>query len=239
MAKRMLSMVLAGILVLSVSSVSQAEDGLPMNPDTGKYESGEITAEGEYDPPTIKVEMSDTMTGRKLAINPYGLQVSLPGTMIGDPSQKEQLVNSVQTIKNKSEIALAVNATVQAKVVSPVSGSKLKPNIKMAAEPIDAATETSNSVFAFLNIKANTVQEPMLSEDIEYQNGDNQIVFATKAATKRAMVTLDSGNKAGGKNVASYKILGNVAMNPQIPWTPVDKVDFSIIFDFELRKNSD
>lgn len=225
MKKKILSLMMAGALVLSASSVSQAaeDNEIAMNPDTGKYEAAEITVNGEYNAPTIKVELSDT-TGKKVVINPYGLKVeSITGVAAAD--QTEKLVNKIETIENKStDVVLAVNATVSAKTVT-TTGSKLKPNIKLATAPL-AATDKSNSVFAYLDVEQGT---PTTISTAYAEANNNQVVFGTKAATKKNIVYLE---KSGTNVKASYKILGDVVADPTIPWTPADKLDFSIVFDF-------
>lgn len=215
MTKRMLSMVLAGALVLSISNVSQAA----VNPEDGKYS---ITVGSEVEVPTIEVELSDT-SARKIAINPYGLEANIAGTVSGSPEQHEQLVNKVESITNKSEVALAVNVTVQA---TPAQEGKAR----LATAPVQS-TEKANAIFAYLQLDVGD----SIDADKEYNSkNENQIVFATKEASKKEMVTLKDKSQADGKKV-SYKILGNVAANPAQMWTDADMVDFKIVFDFEPR----
>lgn len=220
MKKKILSIVMAGALVFSISSVSQAAE---ITKEDGKYAAGEITAEGEYEVPTISVTLSNT-TGKKIAINPYGLAANIAGTVSGAPEQYEQLVNKVETVTNDSEVALAVNATVKA---TPKEGSKA---ILATAEVKD--TETKNAIFAYLQVDLGAA----IDADATYNaKAPNQVVFAAKEATKKAIVTLADKNAAADKKGAVYKIRGNVAGNPTVMWSVEDKVDFSIVFDFEPR----
>ena len=64
----------------------------------------------------------------------------------------------------------------------------------------------------------------------------NQLAFATKATTKKAMVTLD--DSTGADKVATYKIFGNVAPNPAKAWASTDTVDFKIVYQFEPVVNT-
>lgn len=224
MTKRLLSMVLAGVLALSVSSVSQAADETLTQDADGKYAASAIVANGAYEASVIKVELSDT-SAKKVAINPYGLEVNIKGTMSGGPEQSEQLVNSVETITNKSDVALAVNATV---------GATLKGNAKLATAPVQP-TEKANAIFAYLQVDIGST----IDADTEYNaKNANQAVFAVKESSKKAMVTLKDASQAAA-NKASYKILGNVAGNPTQTWTASDGVDFKIVFDFEPRLLTD
>lgn len=224
MTKRVLSMVLAGVLALSASSVSQAADVTLTQGSDGRYAASEIVANGVYEAPVIKVELSDT-SAKKIAINPYGLEVNIAGTISGASEQHEQLVNKVESITNKSDVALAVNATV---------GATLKGNAKLATAPVQP-TEKANAIFAYLQVDVgNTIKA-----DTAYNaKNENQAVFAAKESSKKAMVTLKDASQADGK-MASYKILGNVAGNPAQTWTTADGVDFKIVFDFEPRLLTD
>lgn len=212
MKKKILSLAMAAAMVLSVSSVSQAADS-----------SKNFDVTGTYTEPTLTITMSGT--SGNVAINPYGLDASVTG-VTGD-ALKEKLVNKVETITNGSAVAVAVNATVK----GTASG-----NLKLATAAFkDALTEKGNSVFAFLDIEKGATGTPAtIAGTTAYDSkAANQVVFGTKETTKKAMVTLD---KTGGTApMASFKIVGDVAPNPTTPWTTDDKVDFTIVFDFEPR----
>lgn len=227
MKKKILSMVMAAALVMSVSSVSQAAAGdvtLTQDAD-GKYAASEIVASGAYEAPTISVTI-DT-AAKDVVINPYSLETSNSTfTSLDVDEKKEQLINKVDSITNKSSVMLAVNATLSASV----EGST-----KIATAPVVPATEKSNSIFAYLNMKAGaTAETKMLTKDNAYDSkAANQAAFTTKATTKKALVTLDPAT--GTNKTASYKILGTVAANPTTAWKAADKVKFSIVFDFEPK----
>lgn len=217
--KKMLSLVLTSALVLSASSVSQAASTEVSKTD-GRYAAGEVKVVSEFAVPTIKVELSNT-TNKKIAINPYGLTLTVAGIPVGDDLQKEQLVNKVETITNDSEVALAVNATVSAVI---------KGKAKLATAPIQSSEKT-NSIFAYLQID---VGDDIISATEYDAKSTNQAVFAAKESSKKAMVTLKDKNQATGKK-ASYKIRGNVAQNPTQMWVDEDGADFRIVFDFEPK----
>ncbi len=219
MKNKILAMVMAGAMVLSASSVSLAAEQTVAQTDGGKYAAPEIKAEGSYTPPTIKVDLSDT-SSKTVAVNPYGLAVDTVNGVSTDADKKAQLVNKTETIENKSEVALAVNATVTATA---------KGKAKIATAPVVPTTEKANSIFAYLQVEAGAT---ITAGDYNAKD-PNKVAFATKPATKKAMVTLDKSTSTG--KTASYKILGSVAANPTTPWETEDGADFSIIFDFEPR----
>lgn len=217
MKKKILSMLMTGALVLSVSSVAQAASTeITKDSTSGKYAAPEVSVESEFATPTIKVELSDT-TAKKIAVNPYGLTTTLTG-VTGD-DLKEQLVNKVETISNDSDVALAVNATVKATI---------KGKAKLATAPV-ASTDKTNSIFAYLHLE----QGATIASSTYDAKAANQIVFAAKEASKKAMVTLTDKN--GANKQAAYKIFGSVSPNPTTMWADEDGADFSIVFDFEPR----
>lgn len=219
MKKKILSMVLAGALVLSMSSMSQAaESTITKDATDGLYKTGELKVDGEFVVPTIKVDLSQA-GATKIAINPYGLSATVTGVTGAD--LKEQLVNKVETIENKSEVALAVNATVSA-----VAEGKAK-----LATAAVAATEKTNSIFAYLQMDMGDTVDSTKAFNAK---GTDQVVFAAKATTKKGMVTLKDASAADSKK-AAYKILGNVAPNPTAVWADTDIAKFTIVFDFEPR----
>lgn len=221
MKKKILSMVMAGAMVLSVCSVSQATE-ISKNTD-GKYAAGEITVGGEYVVPTIDVTLSDTGSS-KIAINPYGLGTTSVVSGLSGDDATAQLANKVETITNASAVALAVNATV---IAEPATNSKAT-----LATAALKDTETKNAIFAYLQVDKGAAAD-FSAKEYDTKANTNQVLFGTKATTKKAIVTLDKGT--GSDKVASYKILGQVAPNPTALWTSDDKVNFKITFDFEPR----
>lgn len=72
MKKKILSLAMAGALVLSAGSVVSAADTTINAPTDGTYSSS-VEATGEMKTPTINITLSDT-TGKKVGLNPYGLE---------------------------------------------------------------------------------------------------------------------------------------------------------------------
>lgn len=214
MKKKLLSMALAGALVLSAGSASQAADN-----------SKTFDVTGTYTEPTITVTLSNPSA--QMAINPYGLTQAVAGIAVGDDLQREQLVNKVETITNASNVALAVNAKVSA---TPSGNLKLTTAVFK-----DRLSEKTNSIFAFLHMEKGSAAVTIAADENHLYDpkAGNQVVFGTKETTKKGLVTLDSAS--GTDKVASFKILGDVAPNPTTPWSTEDKMDFNIVFDFEPR----
>lgn len=219
MKKKILSMVMAAAMVLSVSSVSQA--AVTADPEDGTYK---ITVGGVVETPTIAVTLTDSGT-RKVVINPYGLDTTKAPDVTDNGAKTEYLVNSIQTITNTGATDLAVNVTLSAGIPE---GSTSKAKLA-TAKVLD--TDKNNSVFAFLNVETgSTAKTSMPNADYDKTN-KGQAVFTSKATTTKEIAKL----KKTGDTIASYKIMGNVAQNPTTPWAATDVLDFKIVFDFEPR----
>lgn len=88
-------------------------------------------------------------------------------------------------------------------------------------------TETTKSVFAYLQI---ALGDSVTSDKYDAKAA-NQLIFGTKATTKKAMVKLDAST--GTNKKATYKIFGDVATKPAKAWVDGDTVDFKIVYQFE------
>lgn len=218
MKKKLLSLALAGALTLSTSSVAFAADTTINAPTDGTYSSS-VEATGETKVPTINITLSDT-SSKKVGLNPYQLKFTSGGVTDGT----DQIVNKEEKITNASDVKIKVNATTTATVPS---GSEA-----VVATAALKGTETTKSIFAYLQIdKGATVTKA----DYNAKTA-NQLAFATKATTKKEMVTLD--DSTGSDKVATYKIFGNVAPNPAKAWAATDTVDFKIVYQFEPVVNT-
>lgn len=212
MKKQILSMVMAGALVMSASTVAFAADAQVTAPNSDGAYSSEVTATGETKVPTIDITLSDT-SSKKVGLNPYGLKYSVD--TLTDAT--DAIVTKEETITNASDVPIAINATTSAEA---------KGEVVLASAALKG-TETTKSVFAYLQIdKAATLDAKAYDS-----KAANQIVFGTKATTKKAMVTLT--DKDGADTVATYKILGGVASKPAKAWASTDTVDFKIVYQFE------
>lgn len=217
MKKKIISMALACALVLSASQTAGAADTNITTPTDGAYTSS-VEIEADVTVPTINITLSDT-AGKKVGINPYKLEYS-----IGSEKYTDVIPNIEETITNESNVAIAVNVTTKATIAQ---GSEAV----VATAPLKG-TETTKSVFSYLQIKAKDSADAALSTAPAYDAKSAEfIAFATKDTTKKAMVTLGAGNDSA--TYAGYKIFGDVAAKPAKAWAATDTLNFSIVFSFE------
>lgn len=123
--------------------------------------------------------------------------------------------------------AISVSATAKA-----VAGSEAV----LATAPLKG-TETTKSVFAFLELKQKTAAADELTTAPAYDaKAATQVAFSTKGTTKKDMVTLPAGDSSA--TYAGYKIFGDVASKPAKAWAATDTVDMSIVFQFDPVKTT-
>ncbi len=127
----------------------------------------------------------------------------------------------------ESDVAISVSATAKA-----VAGSEAV----LATAPLKG-TETTKSVFAFLELKQKTAAADELTTAPAYDaKAATQVAFSTKGTTKKDMVTLPAGDSSA--TYAGYKIFGDVASKPAKAWAATDTVDMSIVFQFDPVKTT-
>lgn len=223
MKKKILSMALACALVLSASqTVGAAGDTTIDAPDaTTKAYEAKVEATTDVTVPTINITLSDT-SSKQVGINPYGLEYTINGI---SEKQKDAIPNREETITNNSNVPIEVNVTTQAEVSqnseAVIASSTLK------------GTETTKSVFAYLQIKAKDSNSAALTTTPAYNTKDDTLIaFGTKATTKKAMLTLKA-KEGSTASYAGYKIFGQVAEKPAKAWATTDTLKYTIIFQFQ------
>ena len=218
MKNKIISMALSFALVLSLSQTAKAaEENITTPTADGAYTSS-VEIEADVSVPTINITLSDT-AGKKVGINPYKLEYS-----IGSEKYTDVIPNIEETITNESNVAIAVNVTAKATIAQ---GSE----VVVATAPLKG-TETTKSVFSYLQVKTKDSADAALNTAPEYDAKSAELIaFTTRDTTKKAMVTLGAGNDSA--TYAGYKIFGDVASKPAKAWAATDTLNFSIVFQFE------
>lgn len=225
--KKILSLALSGVLAASLAVPAFAT-------------STNIT--GAYEDIEIAVLVPTTGTAQ---INPYGLPVKL--TTANKSIVNEQVVTKPLAIANKSEVDLAVSASV---VATPNGDLKF-------VEAAPTAGDTSKSAFVYLQMKSDrTLAEAGLNTE---KTGFTDTVLDTAAAawkqdynankdlvlngretgsSKDNMVFLKKASSTGG-NVsiqagggAMFRLSGSVVSNPREAWTESDGFNATVAFTF-------
>ena len=215
MKKKILAIALLGAMTLSMNSVAFAADTVVNAPEptSGVYKA-DVDVSTEVSVPTIKITVpGDT----KVAINPYKMAYEMDSVEYTDV-----LANAEKAIKNESDVAISVSATASAKASE---GSEV-----VLATTALKGTETTKSVFAYLEVAEKTDESTAFAESFNTKAA-NQLALTTKETTKKGMITLAAGDATA--TYAGFKILGDAAAKPAKAWTTADKMDISLVFSFD------
>lgn len=216
MKKKLLTLALAGVLALSSSSMALAADTVVEEPGADSTYSATVDVTTDTKVPVIKVTVPGELT---VGINPYKLAYEISGDEYTD-----SLANVEQTITNESDVAISISATVKAETVGEavLATSALK------------GTETTKSIFAYLEIKEKADANPGAAFATAYDSkATNQIAFTAKDTTKKDMVELAA--KATDPTYAGFKIFGDVAAKPAKAWTSGDKLNMTLVFTIDPK----
>lgn len=172
--------------------------------------------EAVCDLPEIKVTVP---ASGELFINPYEMPVEINGAFIG-----YQIVSTPTVIQNESVVPLKISATVTGTI-------KKDSDMTLSSTSVDASY-TKKKAFIYFEIQP-TNDPDTVTWDSEY-NADKHIVVRTAAKTKKNIVTLDAYDENGQKKCyGAFRLTGNCAAVPKIPWTEADGVDVTIAFTFQ------
>lgn len=225
--KKLLSLALSGVLAASLAIPAFAT-------------STNIT--GAYEDIEIAVLVPTTGTAQ---INPYGLPVKL--TTANKSIVNEQIVTKPLAIANKSEVDLAVSASVVA-----TANGDLK-----FVEAAPLAGDTSKSAFVYLQMKpertllesalntektgfTDTVLDTAAAAWKQAYNADKDLVLNGREAgsSKENMVFLKKASTTGGNVTiaqgggAMFRLSGSVVSNPREAWTESDGFNATVAFTF-------
>jgi hypothetical protein len=260
--KRILSLVLAGAMAASLAVPAFAAEEDSEDPDASLTSNRSTTVTANYQDVKIEVVVPKTAT---VVINPYALP-----TAIGKASSDEdaadvkvsgqQVLTLPMAIKNRSEVALDVNATATATV----SG-----NLTLGTSPTISSTETKNVAFIYMAMAPSTLSgavgtatdqyalaadyktlmETEATEDnptagwpaYDSKSTAQAALVSGKAVTATKMITLaqptldDSTGKfseyAAG-SIAFFGLNGTCIESPKTAWTTKDGVKVAVSFTF-------
>ena len=265
--KRFIPCVLACALMLAMAAPAFASS-------SSKY-STEI--EGNFVEAVIDVTVPTTA---RAFINPYALPVKL--TKLNDESTapditegsaarpghsvtagsilNQQIVTEPMFIINRSEVNLAVTATVKAEYPMRLN-TEVSPNKLVKDTDLNFTTEaitsenTGKDVFAYLQMKVagdlsatSTAQDQIdaftqWTDDTYNQNRDLVVGTSGNGNSKGSLVILKAGEASGGDvdnmeatkgSIAMFRIAGQVVTEPGKPWDAnKDKFTMTVAFTFK------
>lgn len=198
-------------------------------------------------------------------INPYALPVKLgditstSGELGASESstssiQNQQIVTQPMFIQNKSEVELAVSASITGKVLTAAENQALGLNDVSSGVIFGTAAPTASTktktVFTYLqmkvapNLTGNSTAGELIPTFTQWTddsyNKDKDLVVGKTTATKENMVVLAGGTEAsdGGLEatkggIAMFRLAGKVVTDPTGKWQDTDTFKVTIAFTFE------
>lgn len=221
--KKIMSTALAGVMALSLSAPVLAAD-------TDLVQSTEI--EGSTQTPTISISVP---ANASVILNPYKMSVDLtPDDTDDDVTSNAQIISATNYIKNKTDVALSVSATVTGKAAGEA--------VFATASTQTGKAVTTKSAFVYLEvIDAGAGEDGDATEPADALTDDswkaydakaaNQILLAAKAVNKANMLTVPAVAEDASSFIA-YRLAGDAASSPTKAWTSADTVSATIAFTF-------
>lgn len=220
--KKIMSTALAGVMALSLSATALAEE-------TDLVQSTEI--EGSTQTPTISISVP---VSGDVILNPYKMSVDVSADQDGSELVTSQIISAPEYIKNKTDVALSVSATVTGKVAGEA--------VFATASTQSGKAVTTKSAFVYLEVidagagaDADATAPTTVPTDADWAAYDakaaNQILLAAKAVSKANMLTVPAVADASSSFIA-YRLAGDAASSPTKAWTEADTVSATIAFTF-------
>ena len=166
--------------------------------------------------PEIRVTVPETGT---LFINPYKMSIGIDGETTG-----HQIVSTPGAILNESPIPISVSATVTGTIKEgsdmTLSGASIDPNY------------TKKKAFIYFEIQP--ANDPnAVTWDSEF-DVEKHIIVRSSTKTKKNIVTLDAFDENGKKKCyGAFRLTGDCAAVPKIPWTESDGINVTVAFTFK------
>lgn len=221
--KKIMSTALAGVMALSLSATALAGE-------TDLEQTTEIT--GTTQTPTISITVP---VGGDVILNPYKMSVDVSEAQDGSDVVNTQIISAPEYIKNKTDVALSISATVTGKVAGEAVFATA--STQGGTRPV-----TTKSAFVYLEVidagagdDADATAPTTVPTDADWAAYDakaaNQILLAAKAVSKANMLTVPAVADASSSFIA-YRLAGDAASSPTKAWTPADTVSATIAFTF-------
>lgn len=245
--KRIISLLMAAIMILSISVSAFATTGTTITGADKLATGGTVKVAGETNVGVVKVVVPNAGT---MVLNPYGLKYSATVNGVELTDKQDQVIYPTQYIASNSTAALDVTATVTGVVAG---------NAKLVAEPFDPVAEHAagekapNNLFLAMQTKdvaaADTPTDPTwtaITKDTDITQGDfiadangyyHSVVVSTRGtATVVGKLAASADVTGTASSYVAFRFAGIAEKNPFTPWTAADKVTATIAFTFAPTK---
>jgi len=228
--KKLLSLAVAGAMILAMSVPAFAFDNNTSNSDTssgsGSESSEPETVEGgiayasEIQVPTIDI---DVPTTGAVMLNPYRL-----GFKIGSDDHDEAFYSAPVVATNKSDckvdVAVSAKASVEGDVVITEVG-----DVQSTSDPGPKNVHIDLVVNTVTGTDATTVAAQG-GKTIAFNAKDTDYGFGTESYDDATPITLNPGNEDA--NYLGFQLTGTINNNTEEVWASTDKVSVAIVLTF-------
>lgn len=178
-----------------------------------------------YREPEIKVYVPSSAEAGELILNPRRLPVKVAGKVSSD-----EIINTPWTIENQSNVAIAVDAKVSAKVAR---------RSKMELAEQSVKKDKSGYKMAFMFLDTIVTDPDMVVGELDWSsvyNAKKHLVITTSVDERANIMKLAAANEDGTTadgGVGAFHIGGDVAPKPEDDWNPaVDALTITVTLTF-------
>jgi len=253
--KKLLSLVMALAMTLSLATTALANEGLDEAPTASVATATEHKAQYTGATAVPVINLAITGTNSTLAFNPYKLAVKVDTNGVpaanGTNTANDQLITKEITITNKTNVPLKLEGSLK---VTPYLDTTASPPEGAAAATLSnkaiTATETAKKLYVYADFYAYDDTYANVPETTKAASSAYRLTAATAgtavkhtAANRVVMQAtpgVDSEVPANEKpNYVYVKVSGEATNAPTVPWGAYDKVQIDLVFSFQSQPNFD
>lgn len=206
---------------------------------SGQSGESKITFKAKTDVPVLNITITG---GGGLVMNPYG--IARNSTEFGITNEKSQIISTTLTISSQTIVPVKVGATVQAVVTPAVAANPItlatsvtdRDTTKKIALYLAAAKDANTAGGTFTTFPTKDVSGDETTPGILLVKTPYDATKKTGAVTNASIYTIPAG-VAGTPKTCVMRFFGKMVAEPlNDPWVPGDKVEPTVILNFQLQK---
>lgn len=253
MKKKLLSLVMAVAMILSLAAPAFAANYYTWSSDTSKQDKNEQTVKfpAKMFVPTVRLTLPNLSTTDALVLNPYRIEyvstnsatnylntVSASTNAVASANYNEQVICPIYAIKNETNAKMNVKARAETSVSGNLAlvdantqhvalnetGTKAMINFIVKKQSVDSAA------YAGYKISVGSAMTPLDA----YDTANNTVIKLAATNPEQKVATMSNAAlETGGKvNYLLFQFDGELSRAPSTPWTAGDKFTTTVVFTF-------
>lgn len=250
MKKKLLSLVMAVAMVLSLAVPAFAANYWEYSTDTSKQDKAEqkVVFDAKTFTPTIKLTLPDTSTAIPMVLNPYRIEYTgnigtesakINGQVVSAANWNDQIICPIYAIQNETNAKLNVKAKTETTVAGEVT---------LATTNHVSLSDTAKTAMINLVVKKTSVDSSWMSNSSyaidtasamgkldAYDSANNTVIKLAATTNDVQVATLKNASiePDGTKmNYLLFQFDGELTRNSTKAWTASDKIKTTITFTF-------